>query len=84
MEINCDLFELFSNITPQKSNIDTKNCHVLKGPVTFSKAHHFGALQPLVFGSVPQQWKNILQETNISNISQLGSLGKSSTQKVPW
>ena len=38
--------------TPQKSNIDTNNCHFLKGPVTFSKAHHFGALQPLVFGSI--------------------------------
>ena len=28
--------------TPQKSNIDTKNLPCLKGPVIFSKAHHFG------------------------------------------
>ena len=35
--------------TPQKSNMDTKKLPCLKGPVTFSKAHHFGALhQPLV------------------------------------
>ena len=28
---------------PQKSNMDTpQNCLCLKGPVTFSKAHHFG------------------------------------------
>ena len=27
--------------TPQKSNIDTKNGHILKES-TFSKAHHFG------------------------------------------
>ena len=35
--------------TPQKSKIDTKNFQellFLKGPVTFSKAHHCGALQP--------------------------------------
>ena len=39
--------------TPQKSNeLIPKNCHFLKGPVTFSKAHHFGALQPLVLGGV--------------------------------
>ena len=31
-------------MTPQQSNIDTKNGPFLKGPVTFSKAHHFGAL----------------------------------------
>ena len=27
---------------------------VLKGPVTFSKAHHFGALQPLVYRDISQ------------------------------
>ena len=41
---------------PQKSNeLIPKNCHGLKGPVTFSKAHHFGALHVvfmLVFRSV--------------------------------
>ena len=37
-------------IALQKSNIDTKNGHVLKGPVTSSKMnHHFGGIQPLVF-----------------------------------
>ena len=35
---------LNTNHTPQKSNIDTKKLPCLKGPVTFSKAHHFGAL----------------------------------------
>ena len=36
---------------PQKSNIDTKKLPFSKG-VTFSKAYHFGALQPLVFRGV--------------------------------
>ena len=29
-----------------------KHCHFFNGSSTFSKAHHFGALQPLVFESV--------------------------------
>lgn len=27
--------------TPPKTNIDTKNCSILEGSYTFSKAHHF-------------------------------------------
>ena len=41
-----DTIQLFNaKSTPEKSNIDTKNCNVLK-EVTFSKAHHFGRLVP--------------------------------------
>ena len=36
----------------QKSNTDTKNGPYFKAGITFSKAHNFGALQPLVFGGV--------------------------------
>ncbi len=43
-------YYIYYLITPQKTNIDTQNWPCLKGPVTFSKAHHFGALQPLVLG----------------------------------
>ena len=41
--------------TPQKSNIDTKNCHVLKG-ATFSKPSFWVSM--LVFGSV-YTWKQL-------------------------
>ena len=50
------MFSGFPTPTPQKSNIDTKKLPCLKGPVTFSKAHHFGALQPLgPSGGVPTE-----------------------------
>ena len=55
--------------TPQKSNIDTKNCHFLRVPLPFPK-HHFGALWLLVFGGVhgdlhlasPRCWMFHLQD----------------------
>ena len=43
--------------TPQESNIDTKNCHVLRELPCPN--HHFGALQPLVFGSVKPFFEGI-------------------------
>ena len=44
-------FEDVSPITPQKSNeLIPKMTPPFLKRVTFSKAHHLGALQPLVFG----------------------------------
>ena len=51
------IFRIPYYYTPTKANMDTKQLPCLKGPVTFSKAHHFGALQPLgPSGGVPTEF----------------------------
>ncbi len=46
--------------TPWKSNELMPKMAIFKAGVTFSKAHHFGALQPLVFGGVKESvtWRH--------------------------
>ena len=74
------LFSLFLNhnpietwlLHPQKSNeLIPKHCPFFLGgvPVTFSKAHHFGALQRLVFGVVVPS----LMDQGIKAVSELCS-----------
>ena len=69
--VRIDTFQ--TETTPQKSNMDTNNCHIwMELPFP---SHHFGALQPLVFGGrnsskpiVVEVWKMAKHHIRSSNL----------------